>query len=71
MLEKEIHENFVNNTVVEPQYTVYTRNSIWFFSVFLTHSVPVEEWSLQVSGLAEKSPRFRNCARQQKAMPST
>ena len=35
---------------------MYISNSV--FSIFLTHSVSVEERSLQVSGLAEKSPRF-------------
>ena len=65
-----VNYDAVKNTVVEQQYTVYTSNSVWFFSVFLTHSVPVEERSLQVSGLAEKSPRFRNCVRRQKATTS-
>ena len=72
-----VNYDVVKNTVVEQQYTVYPSNSslrIRFFSVFLTssfNSVPVEERSLHVSGLADKSPHFRNCARRQKATTSS
>ena len=58
-----VNYDAVKNTAVEQQYTLYTCNSslrlfIRLFSVFLTssfHSVPVEERSLQVSGLYRRA----------------